>query len=104
MNKRFCHFFLLTLAAGCARFATTQTDTTTIAPDGTETRTITTKAAGTTFAAGKQALAGWKASQTDKTQGASVNGLGQESDASALAKSIAEGATSAAIKSIKPIP
>lgn len=87
---------------GCARFYTDQTDTTTVAPDGTETRTIKTKAAGTTFAAGKQALAGWKATQTDKTQGASVNGLGQESDASNLTKALGEGVAAALIKAAQP--
>lgn len=99
---------LLTITAalltGCATFKTKQTDETTINPDGTEVRKITTEAAAGTFAAGKSALATWKANQTDKSQGASVGGLSQESDASNLAKAISEGATAAAIKSIKPTP
>lgn len=94
----------LIVSAGCARVTTHQTDITTTHEDGTESREITTKASGTTFLAGKQTLANWKASQTDKTQGASVNGLAQEADASNLAKAIAEGATAAAIKSVKPTP
>lgn len=94
----------LLVSAGCATFKTKQTDETTINPDGTEVRKITTEAEAGTFAAGKSNLASWKANQTDKSQGASVGGLAQESDASNLAKAIAEGATAAAIKSVKPTP
>ena len=68
--------------SGCARFRTIQKDIST-QPDGV-TRTIETRASATTFAASKQALAQWKASQTDKTQGASVGSVSQESDATSL--------------------
>lgn len=56
--------------AGCARFSTIQTD---ISPS----RTITTRATAYTFFSANNKLATWKASQTDKTQGASVGGLEQ---------------------------
>ncbi|MEI7733723.1 MAG: hypothetical protein WCO56_29430 [Verrucomicrobiota bacterium] len=63
----------LTLAAGCARFSTTQTDTS--YENGRPAREITTHATASTIFAGKSVLANWKASQTDKTQGASVGNL-----------------------------
>lgn len=89
---------------GCAGFKTKQTDTTITHPDGTEERKITTEAKGGTFAASKSALANWKATQTDKSQGASVGSLTQESDASSLTKAIGEGVANALIKAVKPIP
>lgn len=69
------------LLAGCAQFSTTQTDTSITNKDGTTTRTVTTKATATTFLESKSALANFKASQTDKTQAASVGSLSQESNA-----------------------
>ena len=64
---------LMALAlVGCARFTTTQTD---VSPE----RTITTKATAWTFGTSRSALANFRASQTDKTQGASVGSLSQES-------------------------
>lgn len=57
---------------GCARFTTIQTDA---SPE----RTITTRATAWTFGTSRSALANFKASQTDKTQGASVGSLAQES-------------------------
>jgi len=88
--------------SGCASFSTHQTDITTTAPDGTETRSITTRASGRTIAASKQALATWKATQTDNSQGASVGGLNQESDASNLTKALGEGIANALVKGVKP--
>lgn len=64
--------------ASCARFSTTQTDIS-AQPDGTQ-RTITTKAGASTWFASKSSLANWKATQTDKTQGASVGALTQQGD------------------------
>ncbi len=72
----------LVLLVGCARFSTTQTDIS-IGEDGTQ-RKITTKATATTFAASKSVLSQWKASQTDKTQGATVGGLEQQSESDKL--------------------
>lgn len=62
---------------GCARFSTTQTDLS--HENGQPARKITTKAKAWTFGTSKSALANFKATQTDKTQGASVGTLTQES-------------------------
>lgn len=69
---------LVTLLAcvGCSHFATTQKDLNYEA--GQPTREITTKASAYTFWDSKSALANFKASQTDKTQSASVGSLNQE--------------------------
>lgn len=65
------------LLVGCANFSTTQTDRR-FNDDGTVSTEITTKAAARTFFAGKSALANWKATQTEKTQGAEVGKLDSE--------------------------
>lgn len=68
---------LLTAAltlSGCARFSTTQTDT---SDEKKGIRIIVTKAASYTLFTSKSDLAKWKASQTDKSQGAEVGGLTQ---------------------------
>jgi hypothetical protein len=93
---------ILLLAAGCANFRTVQTDESTTSPEGVETRKITTTATARTFAASKQALAQWKATQSDKTQGASVGQLNQEADASDLTRAIGEGIAKGLIKGIAP--
>jgi hypothetical protein len=62
---------------GCARFNTTQIDERK-APDGQITKISTTVAASTLFTSRSQ-LANFKASQTEKSQGASVGALTQES-------------------------
>lgn len=80
--------------SGCARFNTTQKDITYDGKSGLPIRHIETKATAGTLIASKSALAKWKASQTDKTQGAEVGGLSQEADASALAEAIARGIVS----------
>lgn len=66
------------LAAGCARFNTKQTDLS-YTEDGKPLRAITTRAASSTLFTSKSQLANFKAQQTDKTQGASVGSLSQES-------------------------
>lgn len=95
---------LLSLIAlcGCARFSTTQTDISYEA--GLPSRSITTEASATTFAASKSALANWKASQTDKTQGASVAQLNQEADSSKLLEALTRAAIDQAVKSTTPVP
>lgn len=65
------------LIIGCARFSTTQTDVS--YENGKPLRTITTHAAATTLFEGRSSLANFKASQTDKTQGANVGALSQDS-------------------------
>jgi hypothetical protein len=70
----------LLIGVGCARFSTTQTDS----RDGEKT-TITTKAASWTLFSSKSSLAKWKATQTEKSQGAEVGGLEQQGGTNAVA-------------------
>lgn len=100
MKKKATILVVLVAAAGCARFRTVQTDTTTDA-NGV-TRTIVTRASATTFAASKQALANWKASQTDKTQGASVGSVSQETDASKLTEAVGAAIIKGLVAGVKP--
>jgi hypothetical protein len=96
---------VLALLAGCARFSTTQTDVSNDNLDGSTTRTITTKASASTFFAAKSALAQWKATQTDKTQGASVGSLTQESggtNVTQLIEAVVGAAVKAAVKGVAP--
>ena len=87
--------------AGCARFNTTQKDLS--YEQGKPSREITTRATAYTFFAGKSSLATWKASQTDKTQGASVGNLSQEANAGTNLNSLVESVVSAAVKAaVKP--
>ena len=72
---------------GCASFTTEQTDTSKENENGTE-RTITTRATSRTFFESKSELAKFKASQTDKTQSASVGSLSQEATASNLVQTV----------------
>lgn len=65
---------------GCARFTTKQTDLS-YDDQGNPTRSVTTKATAWTLIEGKSALASFKATQTDKSQSASVGSLNQESSA-----------------------
>jgi len=53
-------------------------------------------------AASKSALAKWKATQSDKTQGASVGSLDQEADASKLLDAVIQAAVKAGAASMKP--
>ena len=62
---------------GCARFKTTQIDERK-EPDGQITKVSTIVSASTLFTSRSQ-LANFKASQTEKQQGASVGSLAQES-------------------------
>jgi hypothetical protein len=80
---------------GCASFTTTQEDWS--YEKGLPTRKVTTTAHAYTVLAGKSALANWKASQTDKTQGASVGSLSQETDSSKLLEAAVGAAVKAAL-------
>lgn len=73
---------LLLSLVGCARFSTRQSDVSVSYEKGTNkvTRTITTEATSYSLWASKTALSKFKASQTDKTQSATVGSLSQESD------------------------
>ena len=69
------------LFTGCANFSTKQIDTS-YDDQGKPARTITTQAKAYTFWESKSSLASFKATQTDKTQSASVGSLNQDSQAS----------------------
>jgi hypothetical protein len=75
-----CLAFVL---SGCAHFTTKQTDL-----RNGETTTITTKVTGWTFFDSKSQLANFKASQTEKTQGASVGSLTQETNGTNVAATV----------------
>lgn len=68
---------VVALLSGCAQFTTTQTDIS--YEKGQPLREVKTKATATTLWESKSALANFKASQTDKTQSATVGSLNQES-------------------------
>lgn len=72
---------------GCARFSTKQSD---LSFDelGKPQRQVTTRASAWTFASANSKLATWKASQTDKTQGATVGGLEQASTGTNISATI----------------
>ena len=91
------------IAPGCARFSTPQTDLS--YENGQPQRALTTKAAAFTFFSARSQLTNWKASQTDKTQGATVGALTQESSATNLVDlvgAIVSGAVQGAVKAAKP--
>jgi hypothetical protein len=67
----------VSVMAGCARFKTTQIDERK-APNG-ESTTISTHVSASTLWTSRSQLANFKASQTEKSQGASVGSLSQES-------------------------
>lgn len=69
--------FILLILSGCASFTTIQTDERTNEKTGEKTK-ITTRAASWTFFDSKSTLAKWKATQSEKSQGAEVGGLAQE--------------------------
>lgn len=71
---------LCVFMVGCSSFSTTQIDQSTTDENGKETRTITTKVQAFTFIESKSKLTSFKSQQTDKTQGASVGSLSQESN------------------------
>ncbi len=89
--------YLLLSVAGCSTFHTTQTDVRENPTTGEKT-TITTHASATTFFDSKSTLANFKAAQTEKSQGASVGSLSQESSGS-NAVNLVEGVVSAAVSS-----
>jgi len=80
----------LILCSGCARFHTTQYDTS-YDENGKATRTITTKLTATTFFTAKSDLTKFHATNTDKTQSTSVGGLGQESTDPKLIEAVGAG-------------
>lgn len=95
-------FLLLGLSffAGCAQFVTTQKDISYEAKTGQKTREIITQAKARTLLDAKSELAKFKASQTDKTQSASVGSLSQESGATNLT-SLVEAVVRGAVQGAK---
>lgn len=88
------------LFTGCASFSTRQTDVS--YENGKPVRQITTSAQAQTLFEAKSSLANFKASQTDKTQGASVGSLNQESSGTATnAAAIAGAFLGTLVKSAK---
>lgn len=75
------------LLTGCARFTTVQEDTS-YDPNGKPLRKITTRASAWTAGESKSALSSFKASQTDKTQSATVGGLNLESSDTNIATNL----------------
>lgn len=85
------HILMLISAAaltGCARFSTKQTDLSYDPTTGKPIRQITTRASAYTVASANSKLAQWKATQTDKTQGATVGGLEQASSGTNVAATL----------------
>ena len=71
-------FAAMCALAGCSTFTTTQIDERVLS-DGSRTK-ITTRASARTLFDAKSQLANFRASQTEKQQGASVGSLSQESN------------------------
>jgi len=93
---------VLTLT-GCASFNTTQTDMT--YEKGQPLRQITTQAKSRTFFDSRSSLASFKATQTDKSQTASVGSLNQDAsgtNAVDLVTKITGAVVNAAIKAAAP--
>ncbi len=92
---------------GCANFSTKQYDISYDPTTGKPIRKISTKASSTALWEADSNLTKWKASQTDKSQGAEVGGLGNSSEATNAVNAIRavfEGIAAGAVKSVAPIP
>lgn len=93
------------LMAGCSSFSTTQSDTS--YEKGLPLRTVNTKVKARQFFGANSTLTSFKASQTDKTQGAVVGSLSQEASGTnviGLVEAISAGATKGALQFIAPVP
>src|SRR5262245_24986774 len=94
--------FCCLLLTGCARFQTTQQDISDQNEYGQPRRTITTTATATTFWDSSSSLSKFKATQTDKSQSASVGALQQDSTSTNI-NGLIEGVVGAAIRAaVKP--
>lgn len=92
----------LALGVGCANFTTVQTDRRFDA-EGKVTTEVSTRASARTFFAGKSALANWKATQSEESQGAEVGGLDQQVEgAGAEVSAIVQAVTSGVVSAMKP--
>ena len=102
--KKLIPVLALLALCGCARFTTRQLDERTNAKTGEKT-TVTTRASSWTFFDSKSSLAKWKATQSEKSQGAEVGGLAQESSGTnvvSILEAVAKGAVEGAAKALKP--
>jgi hypothetical protein len=105
MKQILCAIVAAFALAGCARFTTTQTETR--GDKNGETTEITTRVTATTFFDSRSALANFKASQTEKTQGASVGSLTQDAastNLNTIVESVTRGAVEGAFRAVKPVP
>lgn len=85
------------LGPGCATFTTQQTDISYDPETGKPIRTVSTRATARTFFEAKSSLASFKATQTDKTQSATVGSLSQEATGS-NAVNVVQAVTEAAVR------
>ena len=102
--KTFYVIWALSLV-GCSSFRTVQIDERTD-PNGEKTK-ITTKASSRTFFDSKSNLAKWKATQTERSQGAEVGNLSQEShgtNVASLVEAVASGVVQGLGKTFIPKP
>lgn len=93
---------LVIMLAGCAHFGTKQTDVSYEKGSLLPQRSITTKVSATTFLSAKSDLAKFRATQTDKTQSASVGSLAQSAEVTTnmndLVRVVVAGAVEGAVK------
>jgi hypothetical protein len=91
---------VVAIANGCSTFSTTQSDER--EDINGKMCAVKTQVRATSFFASRSALSGWHASQTEKTQGASITGLVVDSNAgtnlNAIVGAVVEAAVKAAIK------
>lgn len=99
MKLRYVIVFLA--CTSCAHFSTKQTDIS-FDSDGSR-RTITTEASATTFWSSSSELSKFRATQTDKTQSASVGSLSQQGNEPTNTLSIIEAIVTSAVRAaVKP--
>jgi hypothetical protein len=84
---------------GCASFSTIQTDKSYLDENGNEVREIVTRVKARTFFESSSQLSQFKATQTDRSQSASVGSLNQSANATNLTRMVEVG-TEAATKAI----
>jgi len=87
MKKSLATIWLAIFCLGCSTFVTTQLDER-FNPTTGEKTTIRTRVAAKTFWEAQAALANFKASQTEKTQGATVGSLNQEANSTNAIRAI----------------
>lgn len=89
---------------GCSAFKTIQEDTRRNEKTG-ETTTVKTTVSATTFFDSRSALTAFKATQTDKSQGAAVGSLTQDAastNVNRIVEAVVKAAVEGAVKSVTP--